>query len=113
VAVHESLHGKGIGTALVIDAIKRCAAIAEQMGAAAVVLDVLKDEHFDRRWKFYADLGFLPLLDPDNPTGSTFPWPTSAQRWPMRDVTELRRHGAASEWPLNSSLARLAKPEFA
>jgi GNAT superfamily N-acetyltransferase len=67
VAVHESLHGKGIGTALVIDAIKRCAAIAEQMGAAAVVLDVLKDEHFDRRWKFYADLGFLPLLDPDNP----------------------------------------------
>jgi len=67
VAVHESMQGKGLGTALVVDAIKRCAAIAEQMGAAAVVLDVLKDEHFDRRWKFYADLGFLPLQDPDNP----------------------------------------------
>lgn len=68
VAVHETMQGKGIGTALVVDAIKRCAAIAEQMGAAAVVLDVLKDEHSDRRWKFYADLGFLPLLDPDNPS---------------------------------------------
>ena len=67
VAVLEAMQGKGLGTALVIDAIRRCAAIAEQMGAAAIVLDVLQDDHFERRWKFYADLGFQPLQDPDNP----------------------------------------------
>ena len=33
----------------------------------AIVLDVLEDDHFDRRWKFYADLGFKSLGDPDNP----------------------------------------------
>ena len=67
VAVHEAMQGRGLGTALVIDAIKRCAAIAEQMGAAAIVLDVLQDAHFERRRKFYADLGFQSLQDPDNP----------------------------------------------
>jgi len=68
VAVHEGLQGKGLGTALVIDAIKRCVLIAEQMGAAAIVLDVLKDDHYERRSKFYDDLGFASLQDPDNPT---------------------------------------------
>jgi hypothetical protein len=37
------------------------------MGAAAIVLDVLKDDHFDRRWNFYEELGFRPLGDPENP----------------------------------------------
>ncbi len=68
VAVHEGMQGRGLGTALVIDAITRCATIAEQMGAAAIVLDVLQHDHFERRWKFYADLGFQSLQDPDNPT---------------------------------------------
>ena len=68
VAVHETMQGRGLGAALVLDAIKRCAIIAEQMGAAAIVLDVLRDDHFDRRWAFYADLGFQFLQDPDNPT---------------------------------------------
>ena len=67
VAVHKDRQGNGLGTALVIDAMKRCLGISEQMGAAAIVLDVLDGEHFDRRWKFYADLGFQPLSDPDNP----------------------------------------------
>ncbi len=67
VAVREDLQGKGLGTALVIDAMKRCLSIADQMGAAAIVLDVLDGEHFGRRWKFYAELGFRPLGDPDNP----------------------------------------------
>lgn len=66
VAVREDLQGKGLGTALLIDAMRRCVGITDQMGAAAVVLDVLQDGHFDRRWKFYADLGFHPLGDPDN-----------------------------------------------
>lgn len=67
VAVREDMQGKGLGTALMIDAMRRCLAIAEQMGAAAIVLDVLDDDHFERRSRFCAELGFQPLGDPDNP----------------------------------------------
>ena len=66
-AVREDKQGVGLGTALVIDALKRCLEIADRMGAAAIALDVLHDDHFDRRWKFYAELGFQPLSDPKNP----------------------------------------------
>jgi hypothetical protein len=38
------------------------------MGAAAIVLDVLEDDHFDKRRRFYDGLGFRPLGDPLNPT---------------------------------------------
>jgi GNAT superfamily N-acetyltransferase len=68
VAVHAAHQGHGIGTALLIDAMRRCLGLSGQMGAAAIVLDVLDDAHFDRRWKFYAGLGFRPLGDPGNPT---------------------------------------------
>jgi len=67
VAVRQDMQGKGLGTAIVVDAMKRCIGIADQMGAAAIVLDVLEDEHFDRRWSFYEELGFRPLGDLDNP----------------------------------------------
>lgn len=67
VAVREDRQGSGLGTALLIDALKRCIGIAEQMGAAAITLDVLQGDQFDRRWKFYAELGFRSLGDPDNP----------------------------------------------
>jgi len=67
VAVRRDCQGQGLGTALLIDAMKRSLGISEQMGAAAIVLDVLKDDHFERRWDFYASLGFRPLGDPDNP----------------------------------------------
>ena len=67
VAVREDMQCKGLGTALVIDAMKRCLDIARQMGAAAIVLDVLVDEHFERRWKFYESLGYQSLGDPENP----------------------------------------------
>jgi GNAT superfamily N-acetyltransferase len=67
VAVCDDSQGMGLGTALVIDALKRCLAIADQIGAAAIALDVLQDDHFGRRWKFYAELGFQSLGDPDNP----------------------------------------------
>lgn len=67
VAVREDMQGKGVGTALMIDAMRRCLGIAEQMGAAAIVLDVLDDDQFERRSRFYAELGFQPLGDPDNP----------------------------------------------
>jgi len=68
VAVDEKWQGRGLGTALVVDALRRCAVIAEQMGAAAVVLDVLRDANFERRWSFYESLGFRALGDPDNET---------------------------------------------
>ena len=67
VAIREDLQGKGLGTALLINAMNRCLHISSQIGAAAIVLDVLDGENFDRRWRFYAGLGFSPLEDPDNP----------------------------------------------
>ncbi len=67
VAVREDVQGKRLGTALVVDAMRRCIGIAEQMGAAAMIVDVLDGTHFERRWKFYAELGFRALGDPDNP----------------------------------------------
>jgi GNAT superfamily N-acetyltransferase len=67
VAVREDRQGDGLGTALLVDAMTRCADIADRMGAAAIVLDVLKDDLFDRQWRFYEMLGFRPLGDPDNP----------------------------------------------
>lgn len=65
VAVRTDMQRQGLGTALVVDAMKRFC-IADQKGAAAIVLDVLEDEHFERRWSFCAELGFQPLGDPDN-----------------------------------------------
>lgn len=67
VAVRKDIQGKGLGTALLLDAMKRSLAITEQLGAAAITLDVLEDQHFEQRWKFCIDLGFRPLGDPDNP----------------------------------------------
>ncbi len=67
VAVREDMQGKRLGTALIVDAMKRCLGIADQMGAAAIVLDILDGGDFERRWKFYSDLGFQPLGDPDIP----------------------------------------------
>ena len=39
--VHEEIQGMGIGKALIADAIERCIRISEQMGAFAIVLDVI------------------------------------------------------------------------
>jgi GNAT superfamily N-acetyltransferase len=66
-SVRQDMQSKRLGTALVIDAMKRCLGITEQMGAAAIVLDVLDGDHSDRKWRFYSDLGFRPLGDLDNP----------------------------------------------
>ena len=67
VAVDKKLQGNGVGTTMMIDALKKCAEISEQVGAAAVVLDVLDGDHVEKRWKFYEGLGFHHLNDPDNP----------------------------------------------
>lgn len=67
VAVRKDQQGKGLGTALLIDAMRCCVVISRRMGAAAIVLDVMRDDNFDRRFRFYEKLGFRPLGDPDNP----------------------------------------------
>lgn len=67
VAVRADWQGRGLGTALMIDAMKRCLSISEQMGAAAIVLDVLRNALFERRRDFCEQLGFRPLGDPDMP----------------------------------------------
>ena len=66
VAVRGDWQGKGIGTALVVDALRRCMTISDQMGVAAVVANVLRDMHFDGRWAFYERLGFRAFGDSDN-----------------------------------------------
>ncbi len=72
-AVRQDQQGQGLGTALMIDAMRRCLAISDQMGAAAIVLDVLTDPQAERRWAFYTNLGFRPLHDPDNPNRAFIP----------------------------------------
>jgi len=67
VAVHMDMQGKGLGTALMVDAMRRCLGITDQMGAMAIVLDALRDNHLERRWNFYRKLGFHPPGDPLNP----------------------------------------------
>lgn len=67
IAVRTNRQGQGFGTALVVDAMRRCTGIAARMGAAAIVLDVLEDDHSERRHAFYAHLGFRALNDPDIP----------------------------------------------
>jgi ribosomal protein S18 acetylase RimI-like enzyme len=67
VAIRKDHQGKGLGTALLIDAMRRCVDISRRMGAAAIVLDVMRDDDFDRRFGFYEKLGFRRLGDPDNP----------------------------------------------
>lgn len=67
VAVRDDIQGKELGTARVVDAMRRCLGIADQIGAAAIVLDVLKDDHFDRRRSFCEELGVRPPGNPENP----------------------------------------------
>lgn len=66
-AVRRDMQGRGLGTALLLDAMKRSLVITEQLGATAIALDVLEDQHFEQSWKFFIDLSFRPLGDPNNP----------------------------------------------
>lgn len=66
-AVRTDHQGTGLGTALLIDALRRCLGLSAEVGAAAVVLDVLQDDKTERRQRFYRNLGFRPLGDPENP----------------------------------------------
>lgn len=67
VAVRDDMQGQGLGKALMIHAMRQALSIADKMGSAAIVLDVLRDTQFDRRLAFYENLGFHPLNDPESP----------------------------------------------
>jgi GNAT superfamily N-acetyltransferase len=64
-AVDLAQQGAGIGAALLGDAIARSVALSDQIGAAAVVLDVLRDASFSRRREFYLAAGFAEIGNGD------------------------------------------------
>ncbi len=66
VAVHKDWQGKGIGRALMVHALRQALGISDKFGSMAIVLDVLRDNAFERRFAFYEELGFQPMNDPDN-----------------------------------------------
>ncbi|MFA8387623.1 MAG: GNAT family N-acetyltransferase [Pelagibaca sp.] len=57
---------QGLGEALMGHAIEKAVTLSQEIPVAAIVLDVLEDENFDRRLAFYARLGFASF-DPNAP----------------------------------------------
>lgn len=66
IAVHREWQGKGIGRALMVHGLRQATEISEKVGSMAIVLDVLRDEAFERRFEFYKGLGFRLMNDPEN-----------------------------------------------
>lgn len=64
-ATHSGYQGRGLGGALMADALARSYAVSKDIGAAAVILDVLEDEAHAKRRIFYERIGFM-TLDPDH-----------------------------------------------
>jgi GNAT superfamily N-acetyltransferase len=58
-AVDQDAQGKGLGEALLVDALRRCLTLADAVGVHAVEVDAI-DEHARA---FYEKYGFTPLLD--------------------------------------------------
>jgi len=58
-AIDLTAQGQGLGKALLIDALKRILAVAEQLGVYAVEVYALNDS----ARTFYLKFGFMPLLD--------------------------------------------------
>ncbi len=61
IAVSAAHQGRGLGRILLVDALKRLAAVSDDLGLKAVVLDVLEDggaDAFERRLAFYERMGF-------------------------------------------------------
>lgn len=65
-AVAKNHQSQGIGGALLGNAIIRCVALSDEIGAAAIILDVLEDAHLARQKAFYLNLGFSEI-DRRNP----------------------------------------------
>ena len=67
VAVHSNRQNDGIGTRLMTHAMQQCLEVSERIGITAIVLDVGEEEGYERRLKFYQNLGFTSLNDQKNP----------------------------------------------
>jgi GNAT superfamily N-acetyltransferase len=61
-AVDQSMHGKGLGSFLLIDALRRALLVSKEVGIRAVEVDALDE----RARSFYLKYGFVPLLDDPN-----------------------------------------------
>jgi GNAT superfamily N-acetyltransferase len=66
-AVDLGWQGRNIGTALMVNAMRRASRLSDEVGASALVLDVLQDDAADRRRAFYLRMGFREMNDPENP----------------------------------------------
>lgn len=119
-AIEHSSQNRGIGGALIGDALARAMGISQQIGAAAVILDVLQDAHHAKRTAFYAGLGFRDLA----PDGFSSPSGMSRPRSPIpldpglnpvytRRVAMWSRESPRSSrgWPLYASWATSGKGE--
>ena len=76
-----SVRGRGLGKVLLADALKRIALISEQLGIAAMVLDILDDGDraaVARRWAFYESFGFTAF--PSQPMRLFLPTRTVRER---------------------------------
>ena len=61
IAVDKSLQGRGLGTDLLIDALRRAWNVSKEVGLKLVILDVIEDDGnkaFQRRKEFYRRMGF-------------------------------------------------------
>ena len=66
IAVDQSRQGKGLGSDLAVDALRRALSVAGEVGLKPVVLDAIEDggaDVFERRGEFYKRLGFRSLED--------------------------------------------------
>jgi GNAT superfamily N-acetyltransferase len=61
-AVDRSVQGQGLGSLLLIDALRRSQHLAEHIGVRAVEVDAIDDA----ARLFYLKFGFVPLLDDPN-----------------------------------------------
>jgi GNAT superfamily N-acetyltransferase len=61
-AVDRSVQGRGLGSLLLIDALRRARHLAEHVGIRAVEVDAIDDS----ARRFYLKFGFVPLLDDPN-----------------------------------------------
>ena len=64
VGVDRSVQGRGLGRALLVDALRRLEVASRTVGIKAIVLDVLEDggsTAFARRRRFYERMGFVPF----------------------------------------------------
>lgn len=71
-AIDVRFQKKGLGEALMGHAIEKVVTLSKEIPIAAIVLDVIRDDHFDRRRAFYERLGFISF-DPENPARMYLP----------------------------------------